>query len=220
VISSIVASQASSPESTSNSFKAATTPSINVVDSTEQTKTPNHKSVIISSIVGALLLVSLGIAIRYYFKRRWKRRLEGSRIPAPSRSNSTQTIASFVAGYSTEVGHEYRAIPDYTYYVPPTPALVRSISPGLTLSTSFPSIPPSLYEPSSADTYSPAAPSSDMYTMNLDHSPLTPSTHRARTEDMVAIQKRWKLLPLRRKEDLVDIQKRWKLFPLRRKEEA
>lgn len=134
-------------------FKAAITSA--VPDSKEQTTTPNYTPVIVSCIVGTLLLVAIGLVVRYYLKRRRRGRLERGRLERGSSqlsrisSKTAPTIASFVAGFSTEAGHGYQEVPNpsipYTYYVPPA-ALVRSITPsGLTVSTSSLSLPRSLY---------------------------------------------------------------------------
>jgi len=218
----IMASQASSTASTSVDGGLAT----------ETSSVPNSKGhttttlAIVLSILGTLFLLTLGIVVGCHFMRKRKGSLgRGSGSKLSRASSLSPTIASFVAGYSPDLGHGgYKELPNpptppYMYYVPPE-ALVRSISPGsLTVSTSSMSIPHDLYEPGSADTISPAMQSSNMYT---EHSPLTETGERAMAEERLANQKRWKLVPLRRAEsdaeERVTIQKRWRLLslPLRR----
>ncbi|KAF9075120.1 hypothetical protein BDP27DRAFT_1315541 [Rhodocollybia butyracea] len=203
----IMASQASSTASTSvDSGLASETSS--VPDSKGHTTTT---LAIVLSILGTLFLVTLGIVVGCHFMRKRKGSLgRGSGSKLSRASSLSPTIASFVAGYSPDLGHGgYKELPN-----PPTPPYIscRSISPGsLTVSTSSMSIPHDLYvsdftNSSSANTISPAMQSSNM----------------AMAEERLANQKRWKLVPLRRAEsdaeERVTIQKRWRLLslPLRR----
>ncbi|KAJ3986148.1 hypothetical protein F5890DRAFT_1506028 [Lentinula detonsa] len=140
---------------------SSTSPSLESLD--QQPKT-SHTAVLLPIIIAVIFLIILCLGSLYFFRRRWMRRNWGLRTPSPV---ATPSILSFSAGFSVNTeGRQsgYTAVPNpYTYYIPP-PALVRSTSPDrLTLSTSFVSLPKSLYEPVSAATLSPAAPSSEVY---------------------------------------------------------
>jgi len=151
IFACIVASQALSTDEISTS----TTP---------QRDIRSHTTIVVCSIIGALLCIFLGLgALLYHYRCR------RSRGSTRSRSSS---IESFVAGYSTEGSHcEYQEILNpVSYYpaavLPPVPSLVRSTGsrPGSPSALSFLTIPGSLYESSVEDSYySPAAPSSNMY---------------------------------------------------------
>ncbi|KIK57658.1 hypothetical protein GYMLUDRAFT_246659 [Collybiopsis luxurians FD-317 M1] len=187
-------------------LQAVSTSSATLIDidsdtsSSGASSSSNHTTAIVSALLGTLLLLSLCIAALLYLK--W-RRLQ--RKPQPPHSKSTAaSIASFVAGYSSEGGHA--DVKEYTYYLPSAPSLTnqstRSPTPSLTVSTSFVSLPKSVYEPSPADTYSPAAPSSGLYTAHPGHSPLAHSAEREKTEeDEIDRPKPWlRLVPVRRAE--------------------
>ncbi|KAJ3991782.1 hypothetical protein F5050DRAFT_1093777 [Lentinula boryana] len=146
---------------------SGTSPSPEPLD--QQPKT-SHTAVLLPVIIAVIFLIILCMGSLYFFRRRWMRRNWGLRRPYADSPVATPSILSFSAGFSVNTeGRQsgYTAVPNpnpdpYTYYIPP-PAL-RSTSPDrLTLSTSFVSLPKSLYEPVSAATLSPAAPSSEVY---------------------------------------------------------
>ncbi|KAJ3783926.1 hypothetical protein GGU10DRAFT_41162 [Lentinula aff. detonsa] len=143
---------------------SGTSPSLESLD--QQPKT-SHTAVLLPVIIAVIFLIILCMGSLYFFRRRWMRRNWGLRKPYATPPVATPSILSFSAGFSVNTeGRQsgYTAVPNpYTYYIPP-PALARSMSPDrLTLSTSFVSLPKSLYEPVSAATLSPAAPSSEVY---------------------------------------------------------
>ncbi|KAJ3934840.1 MAG: hypothetical protein NXY57DRAFT_610993 [Lentinula lateritia] len=159
----------------------------------QQPTSRNHTAVLVPTIIAIILLLILCMGFLYYYRRRWIQRNQNSRHSPPISPVATPSILSFSAGYSSEGSQSgYRAVPNpYTYYIPP-PSLVRSTSPDrLTVSTSFLSLPKSLY-PESADTYSPAAPSSEMNA----HMPSVEQAMAAGGK--INVQKPLRLEPLRR----------------------
>ncbi|KAJ3812317.1 hypothetical protein EV368DRAFT_83333 [Lentinula lateritia] len=149
-------------DSSTTSGVSSVSPSLESMD--QQPTSASHTAVLVPTIIAVILLLILCMGFLYYHRRRWGRKTQNSRHSLPISPVATPSILSFSAGYSNEGGQSgYRAVPNpYTYYIPP-PSLVRSTTPDrLTVSTSCLSLPKSLYEPGSADTYSPAAPSSEM----------------------------------------------------------
>jgi hypothetical protein len=179
-------------------------PPVNINSDTSASAAPsNHTAAVVASVIGVLFCVAVCVGALYYMK--WRRLRKNMQHETSYYPKSTEpSIASFVAGYSAPESHAGHG--DYTYYMPAAPSLTtgatRSASPSLSVSTSFVSIPKSIYEPSIAESYSPAAPSSALYTTNLEHSPLAESVERAIPEDQrIAMQKRWHLTPVRRVEE-------------------
>ncbi|KAF5389915.1 hypothetical protein D9757_003684 [Collybiopsis confluens] len=201
ILSKIMSSQASSAASPS-SYTSSSILTDTSISSTGVPSNSNHTTIIVSCILGASLLVSLCIAGAWYFK--WRKLSRELQAPG-GKFTDASSIASFVAGYSA--GGTQTDYKEYTYYMPPAPSITvqdtpsRSATPSLSVSTSHVSLPKSMYEPSPAETYSPAVASSEMYT---SHSPLTQSAERAMREDDATKENRCsRLVPVRRVEDAV-----------------
>lgn len=123
-------------------------PGISASTTPKRQETRSHTTIIVCSIIGALLLVFLGLgALLYHCRCRRSRRSTRTR---------SSSIESFVAGYSTystEGSHcEYQEIPNpASYYpvavLPPVPSLIRSTGsrPESPSALSFLTIPGSLY---------------------------------------------------------------------------
>ncbi|KAJ3725786.1 hypothetical protein C8R42DRAFT_773823 [Lentinula raphanica] len=178
------------PATTAQASGGLPTTSLESLDTTTQSKS-NHTDVVLPVTLVIVFLVILCLGLLYVFRRRWFRRNRFFGKPYPDSPVATPSILSFSAGFSVNSDDHrsgYKAIPNpYTYYIPP-PALVRSTSPQLSVSTSLLSLPKSLYEPASAVTLSPAAPSSE-YTNMVEH---------ATVEGRLADWKPLQLVPLRR----------------------
>ncbi|KAJ3763890.1 hypothetical protein EV360DRAFT_65939 [Lentinula raphanica] len=181
------------PATTAQASGGLPTTILESLDSTTQSK-PNHTDVVLPVTLVIVFLVILCLGLLYVFRRRWLRRNRFFGKPYPDSPVATPSILSFSAGFSVNSDdHQsgYKAIPNpYTYYIPP-PALVRSTSPQLSVSTSLLSLPRSLYEPTSAVTLSPAVPSSEYTNMGQ-------SVEHAMVEGRLADRKPLKLVPVRR----------------------
>ncbi|KAJ3834318.1 hypothetical protein EV361DRAFT_893506 [Lentinula raphanica] len=144
---SIESSSEMDPATTAQASGTFPTTSLESLDSTTQSKS-NHTDVVLPVTLVIVFLVILCLGLLYVFRRRWLRRNRFFGKPYPDSPVTTPSILSFSAGFSVNSDDHrsgYKAIPNpYTYYIPP-PALVRSTSPQLSVSTSLLSLPKSLY---------------------------------------------------------------------------